>query len=105
MKAHIRHLDVGHRIMHFIVIDKTPLPGEYTVGTDNSWVQVNQSTCNWCSQTAIQHIESYYGFKDGQEVDIAFKCKAENNCQYPFCGEGCPGSGEAYILGVEDRGY
>lgn len=41
---------------------------------------------------------------DGEIVDIAFRCKAGENCNYPFCGSVCPGNEkDFYILGRESR--
>ncbi len=109
MKATIRYLathkGVDVIIKPFAIIKEKVKPGDY-VAAFGVLAQVNQSTSIYYDRKVIGPVNELISVTEGEEVELVFDCKAESNCNYPFCGNACPGNkAEFRILGKEQRKY
>jgi len=105
MKALVRQLKVEDKEALFLVIHTTLQAGDWGVSEDGELVQVNQSTCIFHAQKVLGVANTAFNLKEGDFVDVRFRCDKLDKCAYPFCTGSCNGATNYYLPDFEPRGY
>lgn len=105
MKALVRKLKLEGKEALFLVLHTTLQAGDWGISEDGEVVQVNQSTCIFHAQKVLGTANPSFNLKDGDIVEIRFKCFYLDICQYPFCSGNCKGVKDYYLPDFETRGY
>jgi len=96
MRAFIRYVYIHEKAtdkIPVVVINANVQPGDTCINDYDVLYTVNQTNYIYHDKKVLQSFNrADVRFKDGDAVTLVYDCKAGDKCNFPFCGNACPGS-------------